>query len=522
MSHIESIIQQATSDPKRGTPGLVFQAVDRNGNILSSVASGLRSLDDKAPMTPDTIFWIASCTKLVTSIALMQLFEQGTADLDSADQLEEVVPEMAEVKILEGIDSNGKEIVRDKKNRITLRMLQTHTAGFGYTFFSHDLWARIGQDPQKDEFQGTLSGFQQPLEFEPGTNRAYGVNIDWVGVFIERITGQSLGAYFREHIFNPLGIHNTAFVTQGEMRQKLAGMHSRSEDGVVRGIPHPYKPARTEMAEAETFHSGGGGLLSNAPDYCQLLATLLNDGTSPLTHARLLQKPTIDQMFSPQLPTWESSYATAGCPISRPDLVNVALEDGLPLTGRQNWGLSFLLEGENLQRGSAPGLSNCWWELDRERGVGGVLLSQVLPFGDPVVGPLWVEVMGRVYAGEEQVAGGDGAKNCATSGKPPVDPLTAADPESEDESDPEDVLLQALMGEDEYKDGVSDNGKDVEEFDDETLLNSDSKGLGLEKMLLPPMSKNDKEDPLECFKDHLAYIIQGLKAMSKDTLPADI
>lgn len=109
-------------------------------------------------------------------------------------------------------------------------------------------------------------------------------------------------------------------------------------------------------------------------------------------------------MFAPQLPDWEFKYASAGTPVSRPDLVNVALEDGLPVTGRQGWGLNFLLEGERLQRGSAPGLSNCWWGVDRERGVGGVLLSQVLPFGDPVVGPLWVEVMGRVYGGE----GGEG------------------------------------------------------------------------------------------------------------------
>lgn len=249
-----------------------------------------------------------------------------------------------------------------------------------------------------------------------------------MGVFIERVSGQSLGAYFQTHIFQPLDMHNTAFVTKGSMRQKLAGMHHRSDDGALRRIPNPFKPARTETNESEIFHSGGGGLLSTAPDYCrkhppsspltpslptltsplpppEILATLLNNGLSPHTHARILHPRTIDQMFIPQLPDWEAKYAAAGYPVSRPDLVNVALRDGLPVTGRQGWGLNFLLEGDALQRGSAPGLSNCWWGVDRERGVGGVLLSQILPFGDPVVAPLWGEVWGRLYKGEGEVGG---------------------------------------------------------------------------------------------------------------------
>jgi len=126
MGEISNLIKQATRDPEHGAPGIVFQAIDRNGKVLNSTASGVRGLDDKHPMTMDTTFWIASCTKMVTSIALMQLVEQGKADLDSADQLEKVVPEMREVKIIEGVDENGKPKLREKKNRITLRMLQTH------------------------------------------------------------------------------------------------------------------------------------------------------------------------------------------------------------------------------------------------------------------------------------------------------------------------------------------------------------------------------------------------------------
>ena len=105
-------------------------------------------------------------------------------------------------------------------------------------------------------------------------------------------------------------------------------------------------------------------------------------------------------MFTNQIPDWEAKYAAAGYPISRPDLVSLALKDGVPVKGRQGWGLNFLLEGDNLQRGSAPGLTNCWWGIDREKGVGGMLLSQILPFGDPAVAPLWVDVTEKLYSGD--------------------------------------------------------------------------------------------------------------------------
>ncbi len=131
MADLTELIQKATVDPKQTAPGVVFQAIDRNGKIINSTSAGLRSVDDKdQPMTMDTTFWIASCTKMITSIALMQLVEQDKADLDSADQLGKIVPEMAEVTILESVESSGKAKYRKKSNRITLRMLQNHTGRF--------------------------------------------------------------------------------------------------------------------------------------------------------------------------------------------------------------------------------------------------------------------------------------------------------------------------------------------------------------------------------------------------------
>jgi CubicO group peptidase (beta-lactamase class C family) len=121
-ARLTSLITSTTANPTAQAPGLVFRAITRDGSVLNTTAAGVRSLDSPQLMTDDTVFWIASCTKMVGAIALMQLVEQGKADLDSADQLEKYVPEMKSVQVLEG----GK--LKEKKNGITLRMLMAHVS----------------------------------------------------------------------------------------------------------------------------------------------------------------------------------------------------------------------------------------------------------------------------------------------------------------------------------------------------------------------------------------------------------
>jgi CubicO group peptidase (beta-lactamase class C family) len=126
---LEKLVREATENPTQQIPGLVFQCVNRDGDVVCSTSSGIRGLDDPRPMTTDTLFWIASCTKLITAIALMQLVEQGAGDLDSSDLLENVLPELKTVKILGHEEQNGVRVLTEKtkNNRITLRMLATHT-----------------------------------------------------------------------------------------------------------------------------------------------------------------------------------------------------------------------------------------------------------------------------------------------------------------------------------------------------------------------------------------------------------
>ncbi len=172
---VVKLLQSAAAPAENGAAGMAFQAVDREGKVLAAGVSGYRDLENKTPVELNTVFWIASCTKMVTSIALMQLVERGAVDLDDAEAVKRVLPEIAATKVLK--DGKEEEQSAEKGAKpITLRMLLTHTAGLSYTFLWEEYWKAIGDDPSKDEFSGREEAFHQPLKYQPGTDREYAVN----------------------------------------------------------------------------------------------------------------------------------------------------------------------------------------------------------------------------------------------------------------------------------------------------------------------------------------------------------
>ena len=134
-ANIRDAIDNVTAD-KNKIPGLVAVVVGKDGKLTFSHASGTRGKETQEPMTLDSTFWIASCTKLIGGIAVMQLCEQGKLALDDADLIEKVAPELKRVRILDSIDKDGKAVYIDKKNRITLKMLLTHTGKGGQLAFT--------------------------------------------------------------------------------------------------------------------------------------------------------------------------------------------------------------------------------------------------------------------------------------------------------------------------------------------------------------------------------------------------
>jgi CubicO group peptidase (beta-lactamase class C family) len=171
VQNVKSILDSATAGGKTRAPGLVFIAVDKSGNTLVEHASGTRSIDSDEPMTMETTFWIASMTKIVATIACLQLTEQGKMPLDDPEFVAKYAPELAKKKVLyDGVNA------ADQQRPITMRMLLAHTAGFGYAFLDERV-AKAGRPVGLDIFQcDERDILDSPLVNQPGSKWEYSVS----------------------------------------------------------------------------------------------------------------------------------------------------------------------------------------------------------------------------------------------------------------------------------------------------------------------------------------------------------
>jgi CubicO group peptidase (beta-lactamase class C family) len=379
---IDRLLRAAVDDGR--VPGVVALAADRSG-VLYQGAFGRRSLGGAVPMTPDTMFRIASMTKAVTGVAAMQCVERGLLALDQPAG--EILPELAEPKVLEGFDAAGKPMLRPARRKITLRLLLTHTAGFVYNIWNERLARYCAEMNVPAILTGKLAALDVPLAFEPGERWEYGINIDWAGRMVEKVSGQDLDTYMRANIFAPLGMRDTGFVPTEAQNARFADVHARKPDGSLAVLPPQPRP------EPE-FHAGGGALVSTGPDYLTFLRMLLHGGT--LNGARVLKPETVDVMAQNHI----GELNVQNMMTQMPDLSHhVPL---FPDMG-QKWGLTWLINTEDKPEGRGAGsvawagLFNTYYWLDPGRQVTGVILTQILPFADPIVLQLLTEFETAVY-----------------------------------------------------------------------------------------------------------------------------
>lgn len=408
--NVQTALDGATEKGK-SSPGLVFAAVDKSGEYLTQQHSGKHGLSNDTPMSQDSVFCIFSCTKMVTGLACMQLVEQGKLELDNSQQLYKLCPEIEGKK--EVLIAPGKWEAR--KGDITLRMLLSHTAGFGYSFFNERL-RDYSRPTGFDEFAGDFKDYVQiPLVNQPGSRWEYGTNIDWAGVCVERATGMKLGDYFQKNIFEPLDIRDMGFLPTQQMRENLVSANQLQADGSVQEIDHPSRRAiffaDEPDAKDKIFQSGGAGLFAKPSEYCKIIAALLNDGTSPTTKARIVSSETVDEMFKNQIPQF-GQFANQGIPNAKPNQTN-PLPVLYPQEGNpdQGWGLTFHITqeagatGRGKGTGWWAGIMNLFWWCDREKGVGGMIAGQTFPFGDANIMGAWAACEAAVYQGLDPVGG---------------------------------------------------------------------------------------------------------------------
>jgi methyl acetate hydrolase len=383
-AQIDQILRQKCE--AKDVPGVVAMAAT-GSEVIYQGAFGKRDLGKDDQMTADSVFWIASMTKAVTTAAGMQLVEQGKLSLD--EPIGKLLPDLASPQVLEGFDAMGEPKLRAAKKPITLRHLMTHTAGFAYDMWNGD----VGKYLEKTGTPGIIScqnaALKTPIMTDPGTRWEYGTNIDFVGKAVEAASGKKLDAYMRENLFTPLGMNDTGFRITDSMRQRLVGMHARGEDGALAPIPF-------EMEQAPEFHMGGGGLYGTAADYIKFTQMILNKGRG--NGNQVLKPETVALMGQNHIGELTMGKMTTALP---PFTNDVDLYPDIV----KKWGLSFLIntaktpEGRSAGSLAWAGLANTYFWIDPARNVSGVILMQLLPFADTRALEAFAGFERGVYAG---------------------------------------------------------------------------------------------------------------------------
>jgi CubicO group peptidase (beta-lactamase class C family) len=366
---IDDVLRRAVE--AREVPGVVAMAATDRG-VFYEGAFGTRNLSGGSAMTTDTVFRIASMTKAVTSVAAMQMVEQGKLTLDGP--LPEIDPAVNAPQVLEGFDGSGQPKLRPARRPITLKHLLTHTAGFGYEQWDANMVRYVKATGMPPTSSGKLAAYRMPLVFDPGEKWEYGINIDWAGLAVEKASGQKLDAYFRDHIFGPLGMKDTGFVTTQEQRARQVHVHQRKEDGSL--VPQPLETQFTPE-----FWAGGGGLYSTAGDYMTFLQALLHNGS--LNGVQILKPETVALMNQNHIGDIEAGILKTTLP-SRS--VDVDFFPGQSL----RWGLAYMINVQPGPNGRSAGtltwagIFNTHYWIDPSQRVAGLIMTQTLPFGDPV------------------------------------------------------------------------------------------------------------------------------------------
>jgi len=365
---IDAALQEAT---RRGdVAGVVAMAASADG-VLYQGAAGLREAGGSAAMTTDTVFWIASMTKAITSVAAMMLVEQGRLSLDAP--LGALLPALAAPRVLEGFAPDGSPLLRPARTAVTLRHLLTHTSGYSYERWSADLLAahqKLGLSRVPRDWDELA---REPLLFDPGTGWSYSIATDLVGKAVEAASGQALDAFMQAHIFAPLGMRDSGFTLDAARAARLARVHARQPDGGLAPMEFP-------VGQGLGFLAGGGGLCSTAGDYLRFLRMLLGGGA--LDGVRLLTPESVAEMGRNQIGELAFQTMHTTSPATSYD---ANFFPGMV----QKWGLGFLINTERTPSGRSPGglawagLGNTSYWLDPARGVAGVLMTQSLPFADP-------------------------------------------------------------------------------------------------------------------------------------------
>lgn len=277
----------------RGDHAGIITLLARDGRIVDVQTHGYRDLERKLPMERDTICRLYSMTKIVTSVGVLCLLEDGRFNLD--DPVSLYLPELKHLNVMTGGTVDAPQLASVERP-VTIKHLLTHTSGFIYDFDGddalHQLYQRadLWRGPDLADFLAKAA--RLPLAHQPGDRFSYGINFDLLSVLIERVAGQRFGDFLAARVFGPLGMKDTGFDVPASKMLRLAKTYRHGTDGKVLVVAEPMLGVWAEPGRG--IESGGAGLFGTADDFARFAQMLCNGGT--LEGKRILGRKSVELM----------------------------------------------------------------------------------------------------------------------------------------------------------------------------------------------------------------------------------
>ncbi len=343
----------------------IITLLARNGKLVDFQTYGYRDLEKRLPMERDTICRAYSMSKIITCAATLILFEEGRFNLD--DPVAKYLPELKDMKVWTGGTQDAPQL-EPLKRPITIKHLLTHTSGLIYDFAGDDeltkLWrsADLWNGPGLNGFLTKLG--KLPLKHQPGDAWTYGVNQDVLGALIERVSGQTFGAFLKERIFRPLGMKDTGFDVPPEKMGRLAKTYKHGLDGKF----VEDKPLIETWPEAgRGIEAGGAGIFSTAGDFARFAQMLCNGGT--LDGKRVLGRKTVELM-------------TANHTVALPNNQAATRQKGFGLGVEVTTDLGQLSMPSSLGQFGWYGAATTYCQIDPKERIVAIAFAQHFPFNE--------------------------------------------------------------------------------------------------------------------------------------------